>query len=159
MRCFDALWFVQCALCIPCLVINYVQTSIMHFDHLYNASMIIKTHVTFATAGVIVGALQLFGKKGGQRHKILGWTWVIIMSVVGLSALFLPKREQGILPLTFLLTVWVAIGLPLGIRAIKKGNILLHRAFMIGLYVGGLFIALAFTVTPGRLLYKVIFGP
>lgn len=131
----------------------------MHFDHLYNASAMIKTHVAFATAGVIIGAIQLFGKKGGQRHKILGWSWVLIMSIVGISALFLPKREQGIIPLTLLLTVWVAIGLPLGIRAIKKGKILLHRAFMIGLYVGGLFIALAFTVTPGRLLYKVIFGP
>lgn len=131
----------------------------MHFDHLYNASAMIKTHVAFATVGVVIGAIQLFGKKGGQRHKILGWSWVFIMSIVGISALFLPKREQGIIPLTLLLTVWVAIGLPLGIRAIKKGNILLHRAFMIGLYVGGLFIALAFTVTPGRLLYKVIFGP
>ena len=49
----------------------------MHFDHLYNASAMIKTHVAFATAGVIIGALQLFGKKGGQRHKILGWSWAV----------------------------------------------------------------------------------
>jgi len=81
-----------------------------------------------------------------------------LMAGVGVSAIFLPDRKQGVFPLTILLTLWIAIGLPMSIMAIRRGKILLHRATMIGLYVGGLAIAAAFTFTPGRLLYKIFLG-
>lgn len=130
----------------------------MNLQHLITAPLLTKFHIFFAICGIIIGAAQFLQKKGTKFHKYSGWAWVITMSFVGLSALFLPDRKQGVFPLTILLTVWIAIGLPLAIRAIKKGNILLHRAYMMGLYIGGLFIALAFTITPGRLLYKVFFN-
>lgn len=135
-----------------------MQTILMHFEELVKAPLLTQLHIIFASLGIIIGGSQFLLKKGSKRHKTIGWVWVIIMALVGLSALFLPERKQGTIPLTLLLTLWVAIGLPLAIRAIKRGNILLHRAYMLGLYIGGLFIALAFTITPGRLLYKVFFN-
>jgi uncharacterized membrane protein len=130
----------------------------MQISHILNANILVRAHIALAVIGVVLGAWQLFSKKGTNSHRVLGWVWVFIMASVGISALFLPERKQNIIPITMLLTLWVAIALPLGVMAIKKGNIMLHRAYMMGLYIGGLFIALAFTITPGRLLYKVIFG-
>ena len=130
----------------------------MNLQPLINAPFLTQLHIFFATSGIFIGAAQFLLKKGTKLHKASGWSWVVIMAFVGISALFLPERKQGVFPLTILLTVWIAIGLPLAIRAIKKGNIMLHRAYMMGLYIGGLFIALAFTITPGRLLYKVLFN-
>lgn len=130
----------------------------MNWKPILDAPLLTRAHIAVAVFCVIIGGLQFVLKKGSSLHKALGWVWVALMAIVGISAFFMPERKQDAIPLTFLLTAWVLIGLPLAIWAIKKGNILLHRAFMMGLYLGGLFIALAFTVTPGRLLYKALFG-
>lgn len=112
-------------------------------------------HIVLALSSMVLGAYQLSRKKGTKWHKTLGWIWVGLMASVGVSAILLPAREAEVLQLTRLLVIWLAVGLPMSIWAVKSGRILLHRAFMIGLYAGGLAIAAAFTFTPGRLLYKV----
>ncbi|WP_240006479.1 DUF2306 domain-containing protein [Pseudaquidulcibacter saccharophilus] len=129
----------------------------MNIEPLLNAPMILKVHIATAVVAVIVGATQLISKKGTKFHFYRGWFWVVLMTIVAITAVFLPERHQSTYILTTTLTVWLVIGLPLGIWAIKRGNIMLHRAFMLGLYAGGLIIALAFTLTPGRLLYKIFF--
>ncbi len=127
----------------------------MNLEPLYNANPIMHAHILLAVLSMILGAMQLCRKKGTKGHKFWGWLWVTLMAGVAITALLLPARETHTIQLTKLLVVWLAIGLPLSIVAIKAGKILLHRAFMIGLYAGGLAIAAAFTFTPGRLLYKV----
>lgn len=130
----------------------------MNITPLITSHPITRIHIALAVASMILGLYQFLRKKGTNTHRQLGWVWVVLMAGVGISALLLPHRQQGVIPLTALLTLWIAIGLPLAIRAIKRGDIMRHRAYMMGLYIGGLFIALAFTFTPGRLLYKVFFG-
>ncbi|KAF0117974.1 MAG: hypothetical protein FD128_42 [Hyphomonadaceae bacterium] len=130
----------------------------MNLTHLFTSPILTRVHILLAVCAMALGLFQFLSKKGTGQHKNLGWVWVCLMAGVGISAVFLPERVQGTLPLTLLLTLWIAIGLPMAIIAIKRGNILLHRAFMMGLYIGGLAIAAAFTLTPGRLLYKVLIG-
>lgn len=127
----------------------------MNLTHLLTSPILTRVHILLAVSSMALGLFQFLRKKGSVQHKNLGWVWVVLMAGVGITAVFLPERKQGTFPLTILLTLWIAIGLPMAIIAIKRGNILLHRAFMMGLYIGGLAIAAAFTFTPGRLLYKV----
>lgn len=129
----------------------------MDLTPLISASPFVKIHIAFAILAILLGAMQFIWKKGTYSHKSIGWIWVVIMCFVGISAISLPFRHNGF-PITILLSVWVLIGLPLAVYAIKKGNIMRHRAYMIGLYAGGLFIAATFALTPGRVLYKVFFG-
>jgi len=130
----------------------------MNLTYLFTSPLLTRIHVFLAVCSMMLGLFQLLQKKGSAQHKTLGWIWVVLMAGVGVSAIFLPDRKQGVFPLTILLTLWIAIGLPMSIMAIRRGKILLHRATMIGLYVGGLAIAAAFTFTPGRLLYKIFLG-
>ena len=130
----------------------------MDIAPLLNASLLLKLHIAASSAAIVLGALQFLRKKGTKPHKVIGWAWVILMVFVAISAIFLPHRSQLNSILPWVLTVWVVVALPLSIIAIKNGKVMLHRAFMLGLYVGGLIIAFSFTFTPGRLLYKVIFG-
>lgn len=127
----------------------------MNLDPLINASLLMHIHIILAVTSMLVGGFQLCRKKGTKGHRIMGWLWVALMSGVAISAILLPAREPEVIQITKLLVIWLIVGLPLSIVAIKNGKILLHRAFMIGLYIGGLVIAAAFTFTPGRLLYKV----
>ena len=129
----------------------------MNIEPLLNAPIILKAHIATAVVAVIIGAAQLISKKGTKIHFYRGWIWVFLMAIVAVTAILLPERRQSTYILTTALTIWLIVGLPLGIWAIKRGNIMLHRAFMLGLYAGGLIIALAFTLTPGRLLYKIFF--
>lgn len=47
---------------------------------------------------------------------------------------------------------------PAAYIAIRRGNVRVHRANMIGLYAGGILIAGAFAFSPGRMLHEWLFG-
>jgi uncharacterized membrane protein len=127
-------------------------------DPLLSAPTLTQIHVACALVAIVVGAVQLSGRKGTDLHRILGWTWVAVISVVAATSIFMRDLNDGGLSVTHLFTAWTVVALPLGIMAARRGSILRHRAFMIGLYIGGLVIAAFFTLTPGRLLHKVLFG-
>lgn len=130
----------------------------MNLEPFYSANIITRIHIILAISAIIIGFNQFISLKGNRPHRSLGWIWVIIMSGVAITALIMPHKHKDTLPLTLGLTVWISIGLPLAIYAIKQGNILLHRAAMMGVYLGGLVVALMFTITPGRMIYKIFFG-
>jgi uncharacterized membrane protein len=127
-------------------------------EPLLNASWLTQLHIACAVGAIVLGALQFLGKKGSDFHKKVGWSWVAIMVVVATTSLFMRDLNDGGLSITHAFTALTVFALPAAIYAIRKGAVLQHRALMLMLYVGGLFIALAFTITPGRLLHKVFFG-
>ena len=57
-----------------------------------------------------------------------------------------------------LLSLFVLYTVPTSYRAIRVGNIKLHKRKMVGLYVGALLVAGAFTLSPGRLIHSWLFG-
>lgn len=57
-----------------------------------------------------------------------------------------------------LLSLFVLYTVPTAYRAIRVGNIKLHKRKMVGLYVGALLVAGAFTLSPGRLIHTWLFG-
>ena len=59
-------------------------------------------------------------------------------------------------------TLLVAINLPRGILAIRRGQVQAHRQAMRGIFIGGCLVAGVFTLLPGRflgtLLWKQLLG-
>lgn len=132
----------------------------MNLSILYESSPLILGHIFFAGVALLVGVLQLFRKKGSPSHKYLGYIWVCAMSLICISSFgiktIMPNNSfWGFSPI-HLLSVWVLYKLTLGIYYARTKQIAKHRKCMLYTYFGGLFIAGAFTLMPGRLLYKVL---
>ncbi len=110
---------------------------------------VVYVHFIAAIAALCIGALQLARPKGTGSHRRIGWTWVALMATVAITSLWIP----AFLHLTWihLFTLVTAVALPVGIWRIRHGNAAGHAGAMKGLYVGGLIIAGAFTLVPGRL--------
>lgn len=128
------------------------------WDLLAQAPLVIRLHVAAAVVAFLVGTVLLLGVKGTALHKALGWTWVVAMGVTAVSSLFIRVINPGHWSYIHFLSGWVIIALPIGVAAIRRKNLRLHRRMMTGLFVGGLLIAGAFTFVPGRLLFQVFLG-
>jgi uncharacterized membrane protein len=103
--------------------------------------------------------VQLAGIKGTTRHRVLGFTWAVLMLVVALSSFWIHEiRLWGPWSPIHLLSIFALVNLPLAVWAAHRHAVSRHRASMIGLYVGALVIAGLFTLMPGRIMYKVVFG-
>ncbi len=119
---------------------------------------IIQLHIAAALSALVSGSVLLAGVKGTTLHKRLGWTWVVAMFVTAFSSLFIKVVNPGHWSFIHFLSGWVLIALPMGVVAIRRRNVALHRRLMTGLFIGGLVIAGAFTFAPGRLMFRVFFG-
>ena len=126
---------------------------------------IIYAHATLALLAVLIGLYIFLTKKGTKQHRILGRIWVTVLIIVSLTAIFIQAINPGQYSLIHLLIPWT-IG-PLiysiwNIKKFKKTRIerykFAHMYSMIGVYVGALLIAGAFTLMPGRFFHEILFG-
>lgn len=135
----------------------------MNLNLLTSTSLIIVTHLIFALLAIVIGALQLLLIKGSARHKILGYIWTIAMAIICLSSFgiktVMPDGIFGGFSPIHLLSIWVLFQLARSIHFARNHEIARHRKTMVYTYFGGLIIAGAFTLMPGRLLYKVLITP
>jgi len=105
---------------------------------------IIYAHATLALLAVPIGLYILLTKKGTKQHRIL---------------------DPGQYSLIHLLIPWTIGSLIYSIWNIKKFKKtrierykFAHMYSMIGVYVGALLIAGAFTLMPGRIFNEILFG-
>jgi uncharacterized membrane protein len=110
-------------------------------------------HLLAALAALLLGIAILTRRKGTWSHRTLGW--VALMGSAAASSVFIRDYRivniAGYTPI-HLLTLSVAVLLPLAIWQIRRGNVLAHRRTMTGLYVGGCVVAGLFALAPMRLL-------
>jgi uncharacterized membrane protein len=125
---------------------------------LAHVSPVIVVHLVFAVMAFAIGLIQLLGPKGTLPHRILGWTWVVMMMTVAISSFFIHAINPSGFSLIHLLSVFVVCMLPLGVYAAKRHNIDLHRRIMRNTFIGGLLVAGVFTFFPGRLIWQIFFG-
>jgi len=123
------------------------------------------THITFALAAVPVGVYIFLTKKGTSRHKLAGRFWVALLTIVSMSAISIQSINPGHYSLIHLLIPFTIGSLIYSIWNIRRFKVTrlqkyryAHMYSMIGVYVGALLIAGAFTLLPGRLLHGVVFG-
>jgi uncharacterized membrane protein len=92
----------------------------------------------------------------------LGYVYLALMTATSIAALFVHQLMPdgpfwGFSPIHLLvpLTLFGVIG---ALRGAWMHNIVLHRASMIGVYIGGILIAGSLTLLPGRIMHAVVFG-
>jgi uncharacterized membrane protein len=119
---------------------------------------VIQLHIAAALTALLLGTVQLLGIKGTGLHRLIGWSWVVAMATVAISSLFIRQINPGSFSWIHLLSGWTLIALPMALFAVRRGRIGSHASGMTWTFVGGLIIAGAFTLMPGRLMWKVFFG-
>jgi len=126
---------------------------------LLEASLSIQLHTAGALLAVGLTIAILAMRKGSKTHKTLGRIWVVTMALVALSSFRIHGFNLlwGFSPI-HILSVFVLYRLAIGIIAIRKGDVEKHKHAMVGVAIGGLGIAGAFTFYPGRIMYQIFFG-
>ena len=131
----------------------------MNFAPLANAPFAIQLHAYAALAAFVLGAVQIAGVKGTNRHRALGYTWVTLMLTVALSSFWIQDmRVWGPWSPIHLLSILSLIMLPTAIYFARIHRVRGHKLTMLGLFAGALVIAGIFTLVPGRIMHRVIFG-
>lgn len=130
---------------------------------LLNASPAIKLHVATIVPAFVIGTwLIFFSRKGAPNHRLWGALYMALMTVSAITALFIhslmPNGPFGGFSPIHLLVLLVLFSVAGALYYARRHNIAGHRRAMLGLYIGGLLIAGAFTFLPGRIMYSVFFG-
>ena len=124
------------------------------------APPLVQAHALAAVAALALGTVQFAGRKGTARHRMFGWIWIVLMVAVALSSFGIADfRQFGPFSAIHGLSILVLLLLPRAVLRARARRIESHRWSMIGLYVGALLVAGAFTLTPGRIMQRVLFGP
>lgn len=131
----------------------------MFLAPILEAPAAIQFHLATVIPAAILGPFILLREKGTPAHKALGKVWVLLMIGTAVSTFFIHTINMfyGFSPI-HLLSIAVIVGCIQAVLAARNGNIRKHRSIMRNLYVGGIGIAGLFTLVPGRLMHKVVFG-
>ena len=131
----------------------------MSLAPLLDASLAIQAHAFAAMSAFALGIVQLSAPKGTLPHRTIGWIWVALMVVVGVSSFFIHgMRLFGIWSPIHLLSIFTLVALPLAVLAAHRHAVDRHRRAMISIFVGGLVVAGLLTFLPGRIMHAVAFG-
>lgn len=128
----------------------------MNIAPILAASWAIKIHLFATILALALGSAILLRAKGTLWHKRLGWAYAVCMLTAAISSFFIPK--DGHFSPIHLLSVLVLISLPYAIIRARRGRIQAHRFAMLSIFGGGLILAGIFTLIPGRLLGRALFG-
>ena len=122
-------------------------------------SPVIAIHLSSALAGLALGPVVLWARKGAiQRprlHRAFGYAFVTAMVSAAISAMFIRDfRSPNIWGYTLihLFVVVTAYSLFDSFYNLAKGNIAKHRKSMQGLYYGGCVTAGVVALLPGRFM-------
>ncbi len=124
---------------------------------LLEVSPVLQAHIAGATLSFLIGTALLLGVKGRTFHRVLGYSWVVTMSVTAVSSFFLTGLNGDSYSLIHLLSGWTVIVLPMALAAARRRDIKKHSKEMTGMFVGGMMIAGLFSFLPGRLMWHLFF--
>jgi uncharacterized membrane protein len=132
----------------------------MTLEPLLDAPSLIQIHAFAAIGAFVVGLVQLTAPKGTIPHRMIGWSWVLLMLTVAVSSLFIHTiRLWGPWSPIHLLSILVLVTLPLAVIHARRHDIAQHRMAMLMLFTAALVIAGGFTFLPGRIMHAVVFSP
>lgn len=119
----------------------------------------VQLHAFLAIAAFFLGAVQLAMTKGGLRHRVMGWLWVVLMALIAGSSFFIHSIcvVGGFSPI-HLLSVLVLVSLPVAVIRARRGAVAGHAKAMRSLFFTALVLAGVFTFLPGRIMHDVVFG-
>jgi len=123
------------------------------------AGPLILIHTVAALLAIGLGVVQFALPKGSGHHRVLGWAWIGTMTVVAMTSFGIHEiRQFGRFSWIHGLSIVVLALLVVGVVLARRGRIVDHRWTMTGLFVGALIISGLFTLVPGRVMHRVLFG-
>ena len=126
---------------------------------LLSAAPVIQAHALFAFAAIALGAVQLLAPKGTLPHRSVGWAWALLMMLVAGTSLFIHTiRLWGPWSPIHLLSLFTLLIVPVGVWRARAHDVAGHRQTMAWTFVLALGVAGLFTLAPGRIMSKVLFG-
>ena len=119
------------------------------------APLAARIHAIFILTMVATGWGMLTLPKGDRRHRVLGWTWVGAMTLMGLTSMTVPHGNSWI-------AAYVGGGSALvlmayGVYAVKRRRFRKHAQTMAMLMIA-LIVMTLLSVLPGRLMHDVLFA-
>lgn len=118
----------------------------------------IELHLTAAVLSLALGAAVLARRKSTLSHRWLGRAWAVLMAATALSSFWILEIRDGSgFSVIHLLSAWTLAALVLAVRAIRRGNVRAHKAFMVGTFLGLAGAGLG-ALAPGRTLYLFFFA-
>ncbi|WGR67784.1 MULTISPECIES: DUF2306 domain-containing protein [unclassified Bradyrhizobium] len=131
----------------------------MSLAPLLEAAPAIPLHAFAAMAAFGLGLVQFAAPKGTLPHRTIGWIWVVLMVVVAASSFWIHQiRLVGPFSPIHLLSIFTLVVLPLAVWRAHTHRVADHRRMMIFIFTGALVVAGLFTLVPGRIMHRVIFG-
>jgi len=131
----------------------------MSLAPLLDAAPAIRLHAFAAMTAFALGIVQLSAPKGTLPHRTIGWIWVTLMAIVSASSFWIHgMRLWGPWSPIHLLSIFTLVMLPLAVWAAHRHAVDRHRRAITAVFFGALVIAGLFTLVPGRVMHKVVFG-
>jgi uncharacterized membrane protein len=131
----------------------------MSLAPLLEAAPAIPLHAFAAIAAFVLGLVQFAAPKGTLPHRTVGWIWVALMGTVAVSSFWIHQiRLVGPFSPIHLLSIFTLVMLPLAVWRAHAHQVSDHHRAMIFLFAGALLVAGLFTLLPGRIMHKVVFG-
>jgi uncharacterized membrane protein len=135
----------------------------MTLDPLLRAPLPVQIHVATVVPAFLIGSYLIFiSRKGARHHRVLGYIYLILMTITAIAALFvhaiMPHSPFfGLSPIHLFvpLTLFGVVG---ALHGAWSHNVRQHRNAMLGVYIGGLLIAGTLAFLPGRIMHAVTFG-
>ncbi len=122
------------------------------------AAPTIQLHVVAAVLAIVLGPIALARRSRDRWHRRAGYAWVLSMAALAASGLFIHSiRMVGPFSPIHLLSLMTLWQLWLGVREARAGKIAAHRYRMQAIYMLALMLTGAFTLSPGRLMSRILF--
>ena len=97
--------------------------------------------------------------KGTLPHRTVGWAWATLMMLVAGTSLFIHTiRMWGPWSPIHLLSLFTLVVVPLAVWRARRHEVRSHRQAMIWIFTLALVVTGLFTLAPGRIMNKVVFG-
>lgn len=131
----------------------------MSLEPLLSQGFVVASHAFAAIAALILGAVQLAAAKGTLPHRTLGYVWAGLMLYVAIGSFWIHElRLWGRWSPIHILSVVVVVTVPLGVWRAHTHRVTAHKRNMITLYTLALVVTGLFTLWPGRVMHRVLFG-
>jgi uncharacterized membrane protein len=131
----------------------------MSLTPLLTAPLAIQIHVYAALIALVLGTVQFLAPKGTLPHRAIGWVWIGLLAIIGVSSFWIEgARHIGPFSVFHLLSVYTLWALWMGARAAMAGDVETHRSYMAWLFGLSIVVSGVLAVMTGGVLYEVVTG-
>lgn len=116
---------------------------------------VVIAHAVLASGALVLGAGLLALPKGSLRHRLAGWAWVLLMTVVAGSSFAI--RRDGFSWIHGL-AVFTLMALVIGVAHARTHRRVAHRRTMTAIYLCALVLTGLFTLLPHRLIGQALWS-